>query len=55
MSRQADYFSDLLISEGYAVFMPESFKRPGRKKCSVQGRLTERVALRTEEVEIAVE
>ena len=54
MSHQADRFSDLLLSEGYAVFMPDSFKRPGRKQCSMQGRLQNRVALRTEEVGYAL-
>ncbi len=55
MSRQAERFSDLLVAEGYAVFMPDSFKRPGRKQCSAQGKLYYRVALRTEEVEYALE
>lgn len=55
MRRQAENFSKLLVSEGYAVFMPDSFKRPGRKECSAQGKLRERVALRTEEVEYALE
>lgn len=55
MSRQAERFNDLLVSEGYAVFMPDSFKRPGRRQCRAQGRLDERVALRTEEVEYALE
>jgi dienelactone hydrolase len=53
--RQAETFSELLLDEGYAVFMPDSFKRPGRKQCSAQGRLTSRVALRTEEVDHAID
>ncbi|MDH5178962.1 MAG: dienelactone hydrolase family protein, partial [Gammaproteobacteria bacterium] len=53
MSRQADRFNDLLVSAGYAVFMPDSFKRPGRRQCGEQGTLRERVALRIEEVEYA--
>ncbi len=51
---QTDRFRDLLVSEGYAVFMPDSFQRPGRKKCKKQGSLRDRVLLRTEEVEYAL-
>ena len=54
MSRQAELFRDLLVSEGYAVFMPDSFQRPGRKQCGEQGKLRDRVALRTREVEFAL-
>lgn len=52
--QQAKIYSQLLISEGYAVFMPDSFQRPGREQCRAQGTLTERVALRTQEVAYAL-
>lgn len=53
-TQQADIYRDLLISEGYAVFAPDSFQRPGRKKCRDQGPLRDRVLLRSEEVEYAL-
>ena len=54
-SKQDDVYRDLLVSEGYAVLMPDSFQRPGRKQCAEQGSLRSRVQLRTEEVEFALE
>ena len=54
MSKQADQYRSLLLSEDYAVFMPDSFKRPGRRQCGFQGSLQNRVALRTQEVEYAL-
>lgn len=54
ISRQADRYSKLLNSEGFAVFMPDSFQRPGRLACREQGTLQERVALRTQEVDYAL-
>jgi len=53
-STQDDIYRDLLISEGYAVLMPDSFQRPNRKQCGKQGSLESRVVLRTEEVEFAL-
>jgi len=53
-SKQDDIYRDLLISEGYAVMMPDSFRR-NRKKCNEQGSPQSRVALRTHEVEFALE
>lgn len=54
-TKQDDIYRDLLVSEGYAVFMPDSFQRPGRRQCDKQGPLRERVPLRTEEVEYALQ
>lgn len=54
MHGQSKIYSQLLISEGYAVFMPDSFQRPGREQCRAEGTLLERVALRTQEVEYAL-
>lgn len=53
-TRQDDIYRDLLVSEGYAVFAPDSFRRPGRRKCRDHGPLRERVMLRIEEVEYAL-
>lgn len=53
-SKQDDIYRDLLVKEDYAVFMPDSFQRPGRQQCGKQGPLEERVAMRTEEVEYAL-
>ena len=54
-SRQDEIYRELLTGEGYAIFMPNSFARPGRRKCGQQGPLAERVTLRTEEVEFALQ
>jgi dienelactone hydrolase len=54
-SNQGEIFRSLLLEEGYAFFVPDSFQRPGRKKCGKQGKLHSRVTLRTEEVEYALE
>ena len=54
-SRQGERFRDLMTSEGYAFFAPDSFQRPGRRQCGKQGRLQERVSLRKEEVQYAFE
>ncbi|MDD5391121.1 MAG: dienelactone hydrolase family protein [Gallionellaceae bacterium] len=53
-SNQDDIYRDMLLSEQYAVLMPDSFQRPNRKQCEKQGSLQSRVALRTEEVEFAL-
>lgn len=55
MHGQARRYSKLLESEGYAVFMPDSFKRPYRRECREQGTLEERVLLRKQEVEYALD
>ena len=48
-------YQRLLLAQGYAVFMPDSFKRPGRRKCREEGDLRHRVYLRTEEVKYALD
>lgn len=48
-------FRELLTAEGYAFFAPDSFQRPGRKECSQQGRLRDRVSLRLQEVRYALD
>ncbi len=53
-SHQDDVYRTLLTAEGYAVFMPNSFARPGRRRCREQGALADRVTLRTAEVEYAL-
>ncbi|MCP5318435.1 MAG: dienelactone hydrolase family protein [Chromatiaceae bacterium] len=53
-SHQDDVYRTLLTAEGYAVFMPNSFARPGRRQCREQGALADRVTLRTAEVEYAL-
>ncbi|GAB4349253.1 MAG: hypothetical protein Kow006_10700 [Gammaproteobacteria bacterium] len=55
ISHQAELFSKQLVSQGYAFFIPDSFKRPWRSQCGAQGNLNARVRLRTEEVEYALE
>ena len=50
LSNEDDYYLNLMLEQGYAVFMPDGFKRPGRRKCSEQGPLWERVDMRTVEV-----
>ncbi len=52
--RQAGHYRELLLSLGYGVFMPDSFRRPGRRACDQHGSLSYRVRLRLEEVEYAV-
>lgn len=46
-------YQDLFLSLGYVVFMPDSFQRPGRLKCNLEGPLSDRVALRYQEIEFA--
>jgi len=54
--RSEDYaYRELMLEQGYAVFMPDSFKRPYRRECSSQGRLSERVDMRTVEVITALQ
>lgn len=49
----AHRFRVLLNTLGYVVFMPDSFRR-GRLKCSAEGNLSTRVAMRSEEVKYAL-
>jgi dienelactone hydrolase len=46
-------YQELLNSEGYVVFMPDSFKR-GRLKCRAEGTLSYRVGMRPQEVKYAL-
>jgi len=39
---------------GYAVFMPDSFQRPGRRACRQAGPMAQRIEIRKEEVEHAL-
>jgi dienelactone hydrolase len=39
-----------MLSRGYAVFMPDSYQRPGRQSCGDVGPMDERIAIRKEEV-----
>lgn len=54
MSGQAIQYRELMTSLGYAVFMPDSFQRPGRQACEAQGGLDQRIAIRLQEVEYAL-
>lgn len=55
IGHQAALYRKLLMSEGYAVFMPDSFARPGRRKCRDEGPLYQRVRLRKQEIAYASE
>lgn len=48
--REEPTYRQLFLDHGFAVFMPNSFKRPGRLRCGSQGKLVDRVRLRHEEV-----
>lgn len=50
IGRQALLYRKLLLAEGYAVFMPDSFARPGRRRCGDEGPLYQRVPLRKQEI-----
>lgn len=50
---QAGRYRNLLLSQGYAVFMPDSFQRPGRLACGDEGDLRYRVRLRLQELAYA--
>lgn len=53
IGHQATVYRKLLMAQGYAVFMPNSFARPGRRKCHNDGPLYRRVELRKEEIAYA--
>jgi len=53
IKQQARRYRALLLSEGYAVFMPDSFQRPGRWACGEEGPLAYRVSLRLQELAYA--
>lgn len=54
ISAEAYNFKKIMLSHGYAVFMPDSFARPGREKLCDQGGMNERVAMRHREVSTAL-
>jgi len=51
---EAREYRDLMLSLGYAVFMPDSFQRPGRERLCGQGGMHERIDMRTNEVAYAL-
>ncbi|MEJ2382471.1 MAG: dienelactone hydrolase family protein [Gammaproteobacteria bacterium] len=53
IKQQARLYRALLLSQGYAVFMPDSFQRPGRWACGEEGPLPYRVSLRLQELAYA--
>ena len=55
ISYEAWVYTQLLVEEGYAVFIPDSFEREGgRLPCSQWGSLQYRVSQRTEEAKYAL-
>jgi len=54
ITSEAYNYRELMLSQGYAFFMPDSFARPGRVKLCGQGGMSERVAMRQREVDIAL-
>lgn len=51
---ESHVYRDILLSQGYAVIMPNSFSRSGRKKLCGKGDMFGRIALRNEEVNFAL-
>ena len=51
----AGQYRSLLLSQGYAVFMPNSFARPGRQVLCGKGGMYERIDTRLEEVRYALD
>lgn len=47
-------YREILLSQGYGVFMPDSFQRPGRVRLCGQGGMHERIALRQSEIVYAL-
>lgn len=47
---EAYNYKELMLSEGYAFFMLDSYQRPGRERLCGQGGMAERVAMRQAEV-----
>jgi len=54
ISAEAYSYRKLMLSQGYAFFMPDSFARPGREKLCGKGGMSERVAMRQQEVDVAL-
>jgi dienelactone hydrolase len=54
ISSEAYAYQDLMLSQGYAFFMPDSFARPGRVKLCGQGGMSARVDMRQREVDAAL-
>ena len=55
IKEQAQLYRNMLLSQGYAVFMPDSFQRPNRLECKNEGSLEYRVYLRLQELKYAAE
>ena len=53
-NNQSFQYRELMHSLGYAVFMPDSFQRPGREVLCGQGGLGNRISLRLREVDYAL-
>jgi dienelactone hydrolase len=53
IKQEARRYRAMLLSQGYAVFMPDSFRRPGRWACGEEGPLAYRVSLRLQELAYA--
>ena len=49
-----EHYRKFLLSLGYGVFMPDSFKCPGRLRCGNEGSLADRVRLRLKEIDYAL-
>lgn len=47
-------YKSIMLSQGFAFFMPDSFARPGRAKLCGTGGMNERVAMRHREVSTAL-
>ena len=50
ISDEAYNYKNIMLSQGYAFFMPDSFARPSREKLCGQGGMNERVTMRHREV-----
>jgi len=55
IKEQATLYRSMLLVQGYAVFMPDSFQRPNRLECKNEGSLEYRVYLRLQELKYAAE
>ncbi|MDH5395045.1 MAG: dienelactone hydrolase family protein [Gammaproteobacteria bacterium] len=54
ISNEAYNYKNIMLSQGYAFFMPDSFARPGREKLCGKGGMNERVTMRQREVSTAL-
>jgi len=54
ISSEAYNYKKLMLSQGYAVFMPDSYARPGREKLCGKGGMSARVDMRHAEVRAAL-